>query len=382
MKRTVLFILTLFVAFTGYRCGGDGVPANGITFKGQLEGASNLTVFIDKMGVNPASANTVVAKTTADASGKYELNIVEGLDAGLYRLRSGAQRVTVILEGDEKLVDISGDLGQLNTFNYTVSGSKGTSSFQTVMSKLAARQMSVNDVKTFVDTTSSPLTAMMVAVQSLGGQNRPEFMQIHRSATSRMKQGYPGSQMEKDYNAYVASINKVKSGGGRGFSFIEEGERQPAPDIALPSPNGKEYALSDLKGQVVLLDFWASWCRPCRMENPNVVRIYDKYKDQGFTVFSVSLDGLDSRTASRMGGDQKKISDYVEQQKSRWKSAIKQDNLKWDYHVSDLKKWECAPAKQYGVSSIPRTFMIDKEGRIAAMNLRGEAIEETLLKLL
>jgi len=382
MRHTAIFLLTFLVALSGYRCTGDSAPAPGITFKGKLEGASNLSVFLDKSGVNPASANSVIAKTTADASGSYEINIPEGLEAGIYRLRAGAQRVMVILEGNENVVDINGNLGELNNFKYSVNGAPGSASFQEVMSKLAARQMSVKDVKTFVDTTSNSLTAMMVAIQSLGGQNRPEFMQIHRAATSRVNQGFPGSPMEKDYKAYVASLQKVKGNSRSGFSFIEEGERQPAPDIALPNPKGKEYALSDLKGQVVLLDFWASWCRPCRMENPNVVRIYDKYKDQGFTVFSVSLDGIDSRTATRMGGDQKKIADYVDQQKKRWVDAIAKDQLKWDYHVSDLKKWECAPARQYGVSSIPRTFMIDKEGRIAAMNLRGEAIEETLLKLL
>lgn len=382
MRHTAILILTFFVTFSGYHCGGETTTASkGITFSGQLEGASNLTVFLDKSGVNPASANNVIAKTTANAAGDYTINVETGLDAGIYRLRAGAQRVSVILEGDEKEVNISGKLGQLNRYQYTVNGSKGSAAFQEVMTKLAARQMTLNDVKTFVDTTASPLAAMMVAVQSLGNQNRDEFMQIHRAATSRVNKDHPGTQMGKDYQSYVASLKKVK-GGGKGYTFVEEAERQPAPDIKLPSPDGKEYALSELKGQVVLLDFWASWCRPCRMENPNVVRIYDKYKDQGFTVFSVSLDGIDSRTSSRMGGDQNKINDYVAQQKKRWEDAITKDNLKWDYHVSDLKKWECAPARQYGVSSIPRTFMIDKEGRIAAMNLRGEAIEETLLKLL
>ena len=164
--------------------------------------------------------------------------------------------------------------------------------------------------------------------------------------------------------------------------MVEEDKRQPAPDIKLPSPDGKEYALSDLKGQVVLLDFWASWCRPCRMENPNVVKVYNKYKDKGFTVFSVSLDGLDSRSKARYQGNTERLEEAMEMQKKRWVDAINKDGLTWDTHVSDLKKWECAPAKAYGVSSIPRTFMIDKEGRIAALNLRGEQVEEVLLQLL
>ena len=382
MRHTAIFFLTFLVAMIGTGCGGDGASTKGLTIKGQLEGSSNLTVYLDEVGVNPASANTVIAKTTADAGGNFSIPVEAGLDAGLYRLRAGAQRVSVILEGNEKVVNVSGDLGKLNTFQYSVSGSPSSAAYQSVMSNLAARKLAVKDVKTFVDTTSSAITAMMVAVNSLGNQNKPEFMQIHRAATSRMKKDFPNTKMESDYGAYVASLKKIKASRGNGFTYIEEAERQVAPDIKLPSPNGKEYALSDLKGQVVLVDFWASWCGPCRRENPNVVRVYDKYKDKGFTVFSVSLDGIDSRTSSRMGGDQKKIADYVKAQKKKWEDAIKKDNLKWDYHVSDLKKWECAPAREYGVSSIPRTFMIDKEGRIAAMNLRGAAVEETLLKLL
>ncbi|MCB0592877.1 MAG: TlpA family protein disulfide reductase, partial [Phaeodactylibacter sp.] len=128
--------------------------------------------------------------------------------------------------------------------------------------------------------------------------------------------------------------------------------------------------------------FWASWCGPCRRENPNVVRVYDQYKSQGFTVFSVSLDGIDSRTRSRFG-DEQAASQYLDNQKQRWVEAIKQDNLKWEYHVSDLQKWESAPAAQYGVRSIPRTFLIDRDGKIAAVNLRGaEQIERELKKLL
>ena len=153
----------------------------------------------------------------------------------------------------------------------------------------------------------------------------------------------------------------------------------PAPDIKLPTPDGKEYALSDLKGKVVLLDFWASWCGPCRRENPNVVKVYNKYKDQGFTIFSVSLDGLDNRTSARLEDDQKE--EYVKGQKQRWISAIAQDNLTWPYHVSDLRKWDCAPAKIYGVRSIPRAFMIDREGVIVSTSVRGaQQIEEELLK--
>lgn len=139
-----------------------------------------------------------------------------------------------------------------------------------------------------------------------------------------------------------------------------------APDIEYFSPEGKPIKLSSLKGQIVLVDFWASWCPPCRKENPNLVKSYEHFKNatfkngKGFTVYSVSLD----------------------KNKNGWIGAIKSDNLSWDYHVSDLKGWESEAASLYEVRAIPSNFLIDGDGVILARNLRGSALDAKLDKLL
>ena len=145
---------------------------------------------------------------------------------------------------------------------------------------------------------------------------------------------------------------------------IEVGNK--APDLNFNDPSGEPITLSSLKGKIVLLDFWASWCRPCRMDNPNVVAAYTKYNDakfksaKGFTVYSVSLD----------------------KSASAWENAIKKDKLDWEYHVSDLKGWSSKPASIYKVRSIPSNFLIDENGIIIGKNLRGPALNSALEKLI
>lgn len=145
---------------------------------------------------------------------------------------------------------------------------------------------------------------------------------------------------------------------------ITEGMKQTAigalaPDFTMNDPEGKPIALSSLKGKVVLIDFWASWCGPCRKENPNVVKLYQKYHGKGFEILGVSLD----------------------RSKDEWMKAIKDDQLSW-LHVSDLQYWQNAAARLYSVNAIPQSFLLDKDGKIIAKGLNSEQLDEKLDKAL
>ena len=132
-----------------------------------------------------------------------------------------------------------------------------------------------------------------------------------------------------------------------------------APDIVMTDRDGNTRKLSDLRGKVVLIDFWASWCRPCRMENPNVVRLYRRYLSKGFDIFSVSLDN----------------------NRDAWLKAIEDDHLTWSNHVSDLRGWSSAAGRLYGIQSIPATVLVGRDGKILARNLRGEELENKLKEI-
>jgi len=132
-----------------------------------------------------------------------------------------------------------------------------------------------------------------------------------------------------------------------------------APDFVQNDADGRPVKLSDFRGKYVLVDFWASWCGPCRGENPNVLKAFSAYKEKNFTVLGVSLDG----------------------KKDAWLAAIKTDGLPWT-QVSDLQAWNNAAAKKYGISAIPQNFLVDPTGKIVAKNLRGSALEEKLKELL
>lgn len=205
--------------------------------------------------------------------------------------------------------------------------------------------------------TTSPFSWMLLRelIPSTGMQNfDPADIIYFEKVSAGMKSKYPYSE----YPTYIdQDIENIKAQFAAPPSLDEI---SPAPEIALSDFNGKIIALSSLKGKVVLVDFWASWCMPCRQENPNVVKMYEKYKDKGFTVYSVSLD----------------------ENKEAWKKAVEADNLSWPNHVSDLKGWSSDAAAAYGVNAIPATFLLDRDGNIIAKNLRGNQLEQKLQELL
>jgi peroxiredoxin len=190
----------------------------------------------------------------------------------------------------------------------------------------------------------SPSLAVINLLQS-NILDKDQYYDTYLQVAERLKKEWPEYSESTDFVRFVESMRLTAVG-------------QPAPEIALPDPEGKVITLSSMKGKYVLLDFWAKWCGPCRQENPNVVRAYNKYKDKGFTVFGVSLD----------------------RNKADWLQAIKEDNLTWT-HVSDLKFWQSEAAKTYNITGIPFSLLLDPNGVIIAKNLRGAALDKKLAEI-
>ncbi|MGE0089299.1 MAG: redoxin domain-containing protein [Bacteroidales bacterium] len=214
--------------------------------------------------------------------------------------------------------------------------------------------------KQFVVQNKNSLAGLMALYQQIGMRQYvldPKadiaYFEMVDSALSR---SLPKSDAVKALHAQVLEIKRQLNSEFEINSRVGIGV--VAPEIALPNQDGDTIVLSSLKGKIVLVDFWASWCKPCRIENPILVKNYAKYHEKGFEIFQVSLD----------------------KSRSAWKSAIIIDSLNWT-HVSDLQFWNSAPAKVYYVQSIPANFLLDKNGRIIAKNLRGDALEAKLSEL-
>lgn len=190
-----------------------------------------------------------------------------------------------------------------------------------------------------------PSVAVINLLSASNVLDRERYFDLYLHVADELQKEWPDFEIAKEF---IASVEKMK--------VLAVG--QPAPEIALPNPEGTIVPLSSLRGKYVLVDFWAKWCGPCRKENPNVVRMYHKYKDKGFDVFGVSLD----RT------------------KEDWLQAIREDGLAWT-HVSDLKYFNSQAAQDYNINAIPFSILVDPQGIIIAKNLRGSGLQKKLAEL-
>lgn len=198
----------------------------------------------------------------------------------------------------------------------------------------------------FADNSLAQKNAYATVLQSLD--------QVRSTAYLNFGQAYQ-QKFPKDQQTNAAIQNRLQVYRAEAEAEKSLGIGAIPPEINLPTPDGPKLKLSSLRGKVVLLDFWAAWCRPCRMENPNVVRLYNKYKDKGFDVYGVSLD----------------------RSRADWLKAIQDDKMTWN-HVSEIKHWDSEAARAYRVSGIPATWLLDRDGKIIGKNLRGRALEQKL----
>jgi peroxiredoxin len=357
-KSLVFLLLPVFVVM--YACDGQntgGAKSGNYALKGAILGASNLQINLDLAHFDRSAVN--LGRATADLNGAFEIKLEKPWEEGLYRLKVGAKQLYFMLDGKEGVVEIMGDLNGLDRMELQIKGSETMACYAGIIQDLFKNQLQggTEQVKTTIDRGCTPLMKAFLTTQLLG-QAANNFMDDFKARSKELNESMPGSKYARDYAEMVSRLENQQAQQMAGET-IKVG--MEAPDIKLPDPSGKVRSLSSLKGKVVLLDFWASWCGPCRRENPHVVEVYNKYKGKGFDVFSVSLDRPDG--------------------KDKWVDAIKQDGLIWPNHVSDLKFWESAPAAVYGVRSIPKTFLIGKDGKIIAVNPRAN-LEQELLKVL
>lgn len=343
MNRILYLVVALItvVSFTACQTGGGDADANydGYIISGKVENApANTKIFLDDL---QRGRNGVIDTATVKADGTFEMR-GKLQEPTIGQLRFGMNKVFLILENEKIDFDMNAQVPN----EYSIAGSADNVIWKNIFDKLRNRQATPQYLTAVADTADNVLLGYLALNQT----KIEDQYEAYKKFSARMAKEMPNAKLTKDFQTRVqqaAALAQLSVG-------------KSAPDIKLPNPDGNDMALSELRGQVVLLDFWASWCRPCRRENPTVVAAYDKYKEKGFTVFSVSLD----------------------QTAPKWVAAIEQDNLKWDGHVSDLKGWGSSASALYGVRSIPQTFLIGRDGNIVAKNLRGSALERKLAELL
>lgn len=361
------------------------LPPN-VSLAGNINGGRNSSLVLE---ANTSKGVLRISQTFADANGNFVLKgAIE--DMGLYQLRIEE----ALKQGEEpKVIPLTLEINDsvvikadFNTFNINpvysnTRWSATLNGYMKEMEKFVSWQKSVVNpqqykqeelmimmlkekksmddftVKSIKKDPSNPANILLMTnlYPNMGWDYWDnKFLLVLKQMLKGYEDVYPGHPMTINFGAQIAQLEKSYD------EHIGYTQKNIAPEIEMVDPTGKVRRLTDLRGKYVLIDFWASWCNPCRMENPNVVKVYKEYKDKGFDIFSVSLDT----------------------EQDRWKKAITADNLIWANHVSDLKGWQSDVVSQFQFQGIPHTLLLDPEGKIIATNLRGPALEQKLKEVL